>query len=215
MKYFLSALALPFLVAQSTAAQSVNRVNCGVVPGQNLVVFVGKKIEIREFTPELDPGAVLLDNAFRAKYRVLEVFCGQLDTQDVEFEVYDHYGTPHFAEFETVLLFLTRYGKRLVHQKYLYAPVYETANGSWAGCGDPYQFEPSVHRGPIRAKRITYRHPVTFSVRGLSEKDIQERYPAAFFKRRGDTVVCHSGALVDDLFRVKRNGVLRARGLFR
>ena len=196
-------------------AQVVDRKTCGVVPGENLVVFVGRKLSVRQFQPTVAPGTFLMDNAFRARYQVLQVFCGELRSPQIEFEAYDHYGTPTFAEFETVVLFVSREDGRFVHQKYLYANVYETTDGSWAGCGDPYQFESDVHRGRIQAKPVQFKRPVTFSVVGLSEKEIRARYSPKFFTRRGDSVICKAGATLAEIFAVNRNGVLKARELFR
>ena len=158
---------------------------------------------------------MLLDNAFRARYRVLQVFCGDLTRPEIRFDVYDHYGTPPFAQFETVLLFVSRDSGRFVQQKYQFAPVFETTDGSWAGCGDPYWFEPKVHRRQFQAKPVAFKRPPEFSVKQLSENEIRDRYPPAFFTRRNDVVVCRAGATVAEIFWIKRNGVLKARGLFR
>jgi hypothetical protein len=203
------------LAARPALSQAIDRATCGVVPDQNLVVFVGKKLDVQPFTPELPTGSVPMDYAFRARYRVLEVLCGDVPTPEVEFEAYDHYGTPAFSRFETVLLFLSHADGRLFHEKYQYSDVYETSNGSWAGCGDPYKLEPEMHRGAIRAKPVTFKHPVTFSIRGLTEEQIRKWYPQDFFQRQDSVVVCRAGAPLSDLFAVKRAGVLKARGLFR
>jgi hypothetical protein len=202
------------LVARQAPTQVIDRATCGVVPDQNLIVFVGRKLDVQSFSPEYQPGSIPMDYAFRARYQVLDVLCGDLQTPEVEFEAYDHYGTPGFSKFETVLLFLSRADGRFYHQKYQYSDVYETRDGSWAGCGDPYKLEPDVHRGTIRAKPITYKQPVTFSVRGLTEEQIRKWYSPDFFHRQDSTVVCRAGAPVWDLFAVKRAGVLKARGLF-
>lgn len=208
----ISALAA---ATQLLPAQVVNAKTCGVAPGENLVVFVGRKLSVRQFQPAVPPGAFLLDHAFRARYHVLQVFCGALTSPQIEFEAYDHYGTPAFAQFETVVLFVSREDGQFVQQKYQYANVYETVDGSWAGCGDPYQFEPKVHRGRIRAKPVKFKRPVVFSVAGLSEKEIRRRYSPQFFTQRGDSVICTAGATLAEIFAVKRNGVLKARELFR
>jgi hypothetical protein len=211
----LAVLCAILLAAPPAFSQAIDRTTCGVVPGQNLVVFVGKKRDVQPFEPDLPPGSVPFDYAFRARYQVLQVFCGDLQTPEVEFEAYDHYGTPAFATFETVLLFLSRANGRFFHQKYQYSDVYESADGSWAGCGDPYKLEPEVHRGAIHAQPITYKHPVTFSVRGLTEEEIRRWYPPDFFQRQDSAVMCRAGSPLLDLFAVKRAGVLKARGLFR
>ena len=211
----LAVLFAMLLAPWPALAQAIDRATCGVVPNQNLIVFVGKKLDVQPFTPELPPGSISMDYAFRARYRVLDVVCGDVPTPEVEFEAYDHYGTPAFSQFETVLLFLLRADGRLFHEKYQYSDVYETADGSWAGCGDPYKLEPDMHRGAIRPRPVTFKRLVTFSIRELSEQDIRKWYPADLFQRQDSVVVCRAGASLSDLFAVKRAGVLKARGLFR
>ena len=214
MTRIFSVLIAILLGSRPAGSQATDTKPCGVAFGQSLVVFVGKKLDVRPFTPTVPDGHVLLDNAFRARYRVLQYVCGNLPAQEIEFEAYDHYGSPAFAEFDTVLLFVSWADGRLVHQKYQYVDVYETSDGSWAGCGDPYRLEPEVHRGAIRAKPMAFKRPVSFSVRDLNQAEIRRRYPPEFFERTGDTVTCRAGTPLADLYAIKRNGVLKARGIF-
>lgn len=204
----------PLSDSQRTADTSF-RATCGVAPGQNLAVFVGRKLELQEIQPDVPPGRLLMDEVFRARYKVLQVYCGDLTTPEVEFEVADHYGRPVFENFDTVLLFLSRAKGKWYHEKYQFQDVYATSDGSWAGCGDPYKYENDVNRGPLRARPIEFKQRVTFPLRGLSRDEIRERYPADLYERRGDRVLCRAGAPLDDLFAVKRDGVLKARELFR
>lgn len=202
-------------LSSPAAGQPVDSRTCGVNPGENLIVFVGQKIELRKVAePHVDEHGWQMDYKFRATYEVFDLVCGDYASPQIKFDIYDHYGTPEFAQFETVLLYVSRYDGRLVHQKYAYDAVYETTDGSWAGCGDPYKNDPEVHRGSIRAEPIDYEREVSFSVSGLSEAEIQKRYPSEYFRRKGDVVICEAGARVADLFAIKREGVLKARGLF-
>lgn len=211
----LLAILLALSFTRNAFAQPVNRQTCGVAPGHNLVVFVGRKVDVRAAASDAPAGLILLDNKFHARYRVLEVLCGDLDSGEVAFDVYDHYGSPAFAAFETVLLFLSRDGDRFFHQKYQYRDVYLTVDGSWAGCGDPYALDAGVQRRSARAQSLTFKDSVSFSVHGLSEREVQQRFPATFFDRRGDRVVCRAGVTLGTIFAIKRDGVLKARGLFR
>ena len=212
----LTTLALLVASASSVAwSQTREAPSCGEKSGVRLIVFVGSRIDIRPVgtaQPPLQP--FLLDQKFVATYKVLQVLCGSSSSPQIEFDVYDHYGTPAFAAFDTVLLYVSEQGGHLVHEKYLYDPVYRTEDGSWAGCGDPYagiSWAPSeeVHAVPVR-----FKHEVTFSVASMTEEQIRERYPPQFFTRRGERVVCTAGAGIADLFRAKRSSVLTARGLF-
>lgn len=183
-------------------------------PPENLIVFVGRRIAVEEFEPEVEDGYVLMDLAFLARYEVLSVVRGQYPDRVIEFEAYDHYGYPPFATYQTSLLFVSRNDDgTLYHQKYQYFPVYETSIGRWFGCGNPYRFEPDRHHGDLQAQDIEFDPPVTFSLKGLSGREIRERYPLKYFRRSRTVATCVKGNDVENLVRVKLRGVLRARGI--
>jgi hypothetical protein len=73
-------------------------------PGANLFAFVGRKIDLRKVNDVPKANVLLLDSHFVARYRVLEIVYGNSPGPEVTFDVYDHYGTPAFAKFETALL---------------------------------------------------------------------------------------------------------------
>lgn len=105
--------------------------------------------------------------------------------------MYDHYGEPGFAHYDTVLMFVRRFGK-LYHEKYVFVPVYLTVDGRWASCGDAEQWE------------IGYKHepklrpvPVEFADKVVDEA---ARRP------------CVAGNYIEDLLSLKRNGILKNRG---
>ena len=200
---------------RDTARTAAPAPSCGAASGNDLAVFVGQKRDVRQIEPELPPGAVAFDNVYRARYAVVHVLCGDITDAEVEFDAADHYGQPGFSQFETVLLVLARHAGRWYHEKYQFQDVYETTDGSWSGCGDPYKYEPEMHRGALRARPVTFRREVSFPLQGLTETQIAERYPPDYFDRVGDRVVCKAGAPLADLFAAKRDGVLRARELFR
>jgi hypothetical protein len=157
---------------------------------RDLIVFVGKRLSVTAQPHTLEDG---LDRKFEAHYRVLQLVFGQYDRREIFFTVYDHYGRPGFARYDTALMFVARYEGKLYHEKYLFTPVYATAEGRWAGCGDPYRFEPSVHRGDIKPVRIKFANTVKQDKTGKP---------------------CTQGNYVEELFLIKKNGILKARGWF-
>jgi len=207
-------LASAFLCGSWAQAQSAAPPRCGEEPSETLLVFVGRRIDLKPVSNEAPPGSVILDLKYLARYRILHVLCGLFPSDTIEFEVYDHYGTPAFAEFETVLLYVSRYNGRMIHQKYMYNPVYGTTDGGWAGCGDPYELD-EVHRGEVRAARVRFKTEVSFPIANLTEAQIKELFPSEYFVRRRNRVVCTAGARIQDLFAIKRDGFLRARGIFK
>jgi hypothetical protein len=182
---------------------------------QNLLVFVGKKVTIEKV-----PGRYgINDSQYKARYQVLQVVHGQYRDSMIEFTAFDHYGFPRFGRYETALLYVTMRRSwllqpRYFHEKYQYQPVYSTADGRWAGCGDPYYFD-EVHRGKIQAQVIDFKPEVTIDVAKIPPVKVEEAYPKAFFDYRKDVVICRKGVFLDDLFTVKREGVLKARGIFK
>ena len=67
----------------------------------------------------------------------------------------------------------------------------------------------------MRARAIEFRPQVTFSVVGLTGDEVKKRYPPEYYIRRGNVVTCMAGAYAEELFEIKRDGVLKARGVFK
>jgi hypothetical protein len=157
------------------------------IPERDLIVFVGKELSLEEQKPEKDPS----DAKFKARYQVLKVVFGSYNKEEISFTVYDHYGRPEFAKYETALLFVSSYEGELYHEKYQFFDVYPTKNSRWATCGDPYKFD-DAHRGSLKPEKIDF----VGNVKGASGP-------------------CTEGNYIEDLFKVKKEGVLKTRGLFK
>ena len=155
----------------------------------DLIVFVGERLSVTPQPSEPDS----MDEKFEARYRVLKIVFGRYNDSEISFTVYDHYGSPRFAKYDTALMFVSRYEGKLYHEKYQFFPVYPTQDGRWASCGDLYRNEPPDHQGSLRPVPIEFATPVS---------DEQTQQP------------CIEGNYVEDLFAVKKNGVLKARGWF-
>lgn len=67
--------------------------------------FVGEKIDIAPIPYK--PGD--FDNGVKATYKICQPVYGNYNKEKIEFEAYDHYGTPKFVEYKTVLLFVSGY----------------------------------------------------------------------------------------------------------
>lgn len=154
-----------------------------------------------------------MDLAFLARYEVLSIVRGEYVGKTIDFEVYDHGGFPNFANFEIVLLFVSLPDDgSYYHQKYQYIPVYPTADDTWAGCGDPYARESDVHLGSIEAHDIKFDPPLVFDLRGLTQSEIRTQYPRAYFRRSRTSAECIKGNTLEELLKVKFDGVLGTRG---
>jgi len=186
--HFFTGLSVAFMFAGCSSRSKEQVTN--FVPERDLIVIVGKRLNVTEQRTEQD----VMDQKFEARYRILQLVFGKYEGDEITFSAYDHYGYPKFARYDTVLLFISRYQGKLYHEKYQFYDVYPTKDGRWATCGDPYKYELEVHRGNLKPVEIQFTTDVNNeSVAGS----------------------CTQGNYVEDLFQVKKNGVLKARGLFK
>jgi hypothetical protein len=181
---------------------------------KGLHVFVGSKVSIEPFDPKYPEGTIIMDNAFKAKYRIVQAIYGEYKTDTIEFEVYDHYGTPAFSKFDNVLLYVSEGNNgKLCHEKYMFSPVYETKGGKWAG---PYESDDYQHaynkNTKVRPQEMEYVDKVEFPISGLEASQVKEHFPAPYFRIERDKAVSVMGNYVEDLFTLKLNGYLKARG---
>ena len=156
---------------------------------RDLIVFVGKRLSVKKQATEA--GLYSMDEKFEARYRVLQLVFGRYESAEITFTVYDHYGIPPFAQYETALMFVTRHEGRLYHEKYQFFPVHPTVDGRWASCGDPDLWEGRFHHGKLKPVPLKFAGQVTDETTGRP---------------------CTEGNYVEDLLRMKKNGVLKARG---
>ena len=195
---------LLFIIAQPCMAEENSK----------YFVFVGEKISLEPVPPKA--GKIPFDERFLAKYRVLEPFRGTYKGTEIEFTVFDHYGTPQFSKYKYVLLYVELYDGHYYHSKYQYSPLYKTKSGKWAGpySTDDYQHEYNKHT-TIRPEIIEFTEPVVIDIPSfLTANEAKASYPAPFYKIEGNKAIAVYGNYVDELFRLKQNGVLRARGDF-
>jgi len=182
---------------------------------QNLYVFVGEKISVEEFEPALEDGRILMDSAFRARYKVIDNVYNQLSTDTIEFIAYDHYGIPAFSNFEHVLLYIVKTEEGYVHSKYLYSPLFKTKDNEWAA---PYQSSDYNHPYnsdiDIEPIRIEWQSPPSFKAEDHQLNNLDNSFPEPFYQIDGRTVTAIYGNYIEELFSLKKQGVLKARGYF-
>jgi hypothetical protein len=188
----------------------------GQTEKNRLFVFVGEKISVTPFDPKVPEGTIIMDNAFQARYKVIQSVFGAYDNDTIEFEVYDHYGEPPFSKFAFALLYVSRRKDgKLYHEKYMYSDVYRTVDGRWAG---PYESQDYNHdfnkNTTVKPEPILFKEPVSFDITQLDKEIIQEYYPEPYFKIRDGRAYVEMGNYIEDLFKLKRDGFLKARGLF-
>lgn len=180
-------------------------------------VFVGEKIDVHRIIILPNPNAIMMDEAFEATYRVVHNVYGDYPQDTIRFRVYDHYGTPGFAKFQRVLLYVSEYDGKLYHEKYQFSPVFKASNGRWAGpyaTGD-YQ-HPYLEKEPTQVKpeKIPFGPDAFIDITGYAPEIARKQFPEPYYRLEGNRAIPVLGNYVEDLFQLKKDGVLKARGLF-
>lgn len=177
-----------------------------------LFVFVGERLNVEEVPWEKG----MMDTKIKARYKVLESVYGECQDEVIDFVAYDHYGIPPFIKYKHVLMYLSRNESGWYMEKYMYDPLFRTKDGRWAGpYSDDYD-HPNNKGTTIQPEKTSFEEKVGFSVKFVDEnkKECILSFPSPYFNQVGDSAFAVYGNYVIDLFRLKKEGVLKARELF-
>jgi len=196
----------------------------GQTPKDSLIVFAGEKIEIRHIEKPLTETIiegndtntyVRIDREYLAKYKILQLIHGSYQSDTIEFTVYDHYGNPGFSNYKTVLLFVSKDNGRLYHEKYQYFDLYMTESGKWASpysSGDyNHPYKDSI---TVKPEIIPFVDKVFYSIEKMPADEIKKWFPQPFYRIEKKRAIAIYGNYLDDLFLLKQQTILKARGIF-
>lgn len=176
---------LTIVFLTSTLFLSFKPIHCQVATPESFMVFVGEKISFEPILPK--DGEIPFDRGFKAKYKILKKLYGNYSADTIVFESYIHKGNvPGFSECKNPLLYLSKENGKWYQEKYQYDEVFPTKNGRWAGIGKSQEYGHSNNKDVKIAPEN-----ILFSDGQLS-----------------------TGNYAEDLFYLRKNGVLKARGLF-
>lgn len=206
MKRILLLIFVTFIFSLPTYAQELKE--------PNLYVFVGEKISVEQFEPELEEGVIMMDKSFRARFKVLKPVYNNLPADTLEFLSYVHLGEPLFSHFEHSIIFVIKSNEGYIHARYLSSPVYKTENGKWAVPYDATAYNHQDNNTNIVPERIDWKTHPKFDAGGIPSHELHELYPPPFYKVKGDTAIAVYGNYLWDLFLLRKHTVLKARGYF-
>lgn len=185
-------------------------------PEENLIVFVGERLSVERLPRPPDPNTLMMDEGFKAKFRIKQLVYGRYDGEIIEFKAYDHYGRPGFDNYPHSLLFVSREDGKLYQQKYQFYPVFRGRSGDWAGCAATNPREAGDRRGIATAGPVGFGRDAFYPLDRQRMKELKARgwFAQPDFRIEGDKAYCLTGTSVHKLFEVKKRGVLKARGMF-
>jgi hypothetical protein len=176
-----------------------------------LFVFVGEKLEFKELPSE----AGSMDAGYKAKYKVIQRVYGDYSNKEIEFIAYSHKGIPEFQDYRHVLLFVSENEGMYYHEKYQYFDVYKTSNNRWASSYKGYEYrKASYNNTSVKPEKIDFVETVAYPIEKQIDTRAYPKYPEPYYKIIGDSAYAIYGNYVEELFKLKKDGVLTARGLF-
>ena len=202
------------LVSQYAGSRDGDPAKTGYSPEEkkeepvDTVIRNGKKVAMKTVT-------ISMDSRYVAKYKVLELVYGNFKEDTIEFIVYDHYGQPGFSKYKTALLYVSNYKGQLYHEKYMYSDVYKTVDGRWAGTYESQDYNHENNENTtVKPEPISFKEPVSFDLKNLDKESIKRFYPEPYFIIKKGKAYPVMGNYIQELFQLKRDGYLRARGIF-
>jgi hypothetical protein len=206
------------LILLSLLVASINSI--GQNNSDTLFVFVGKKISTKMISrPKPDKNQIVFYIKYRSKYEVLENVYNQLENRVVEFYDFSHTGMRELSTSKNALLFIYKSKGKFYHIRFQQFDVYKTVAGRWASFGDPFYFDEKFRdsvKTKINIAKIDCPQPVTFKINSSWDSlKIKEVFPAPYFKVHRMIATGHMGCYVEDLFIVKKEGILKQLGYFK
>lgn len=193
---------------------------------KKIYAFVGEKIyienyikpqAIEDYKINVSEGDTLrkpfiqMDYGYKAKYKVIKNVNNEIKASEVEFIAFDHHGIPPFSKGKNALLFLIKENEKFYHCKYQYFEVFKTSDNKWAGIYDKIKYKNTT----IKPVKIDFKADVTIILNDYLKKHRYFLFPKKYFKHIDNKVVTNYGNYVEDLFSIKKEGILKARGYFK
>ena len=176
-------------------------------------VFIGEKISLDIVQPKEEE--ISFDEQYLVKYKIIKPYIGSYSGKEIEFTVFDHYGPPAFSKYKHVLLYVVLHEGKYYHSKYMFSPLYKTKTDKWAGTYSVYDYSHSYNKNTtIKPRIIDFSTPVVVDITDYDEEQRKMWFPEPYYKIEGNKALAVYGNSLDELFLLRQNGVLKARGDF-
>jgi hypothetical protein len=172
--------------------------------------FIAERLSI---TPINTCEQFTFNDGVDCRYKVIKNLYGNYKHDTANFKAYYHEGPPSFARFKYIIVFVSEYCGQLYQEKYQFFDVYQTKNGRWASPGDPYRFDKYIKDKVVKAVPLSFDASLSFDTAfNISRPSIT--YEEPYFETREGKAYPLMGAYAEDLFEIKKDGVLKARKIF-
>lgn len=197
---------------------------CSNSIGQSLndsvFVFVGEKVSIKKIRqPNLSKGQIHLYSKYRLKFKVIQNVHNVLEQKRIVFYADAHLGLRELPTNKHSLLFLVLENGQYKLIRFQFFDVYKTTDGRWVSCGDPFyldkKFKDSI-KSVIQIVKPVFSRPVTFKINpSMDSASVKDVFREPYFKVDGKVATGVMGCYVEDLFTLKKEGILKELGFFK
>jgi len=201
----------------------------GQIEIDSLFVFTGKKISIKKIKDFEDKKTqidiivvndsiiyietpnVIQDYKYRAKFKIIEQFKGDLPDKKIEFDLYNHYGKPKLSKSNTFLLFVIKIDGEFQLLKYAHHRVYETENEKFAIPYDKNEYRnQNVPLLKIEPKKINFKQVPEFRIYEDDSPDwVKRTYPKPYYRIEKNKAIPIFGNYIEDYIKLRLNGTLK------
>lgn len=178
---------------------------------RKLHVFIAEKIAVKRVDLYYCNYVRIIDGRYESKYKIIKNMYGDYKGDTISFVAFDHYGTPPFSKYKYVMIFVNEGCGKFTHEKYQFFDVYPTTDGRWARPGDPYRYDQKFAK-EVQPAKLSFKDSLSFDVSNEYPHVINKEYPEPYFKIENGRAYPLIGAYAEDLFEIKKNGVLKAIG---
>lgn len=175
-----------------------------------LHIIIAQKIKLKSIENQHCKGVIPFDSEYTAKYRIIENLYGDYKKDTITFTVYDHNGYPQFANYDTVLLYISEYCGNLVHVKYQFSDLYKTIDGRWASPLSPWEYENLKGNEVSNYVKINFDNSIRYSL-----TDLGRAVPKEYFETDNTNAIPIYGRYAEDIIAQMKDGKLKSFGFFK
>jgi len=175
-------------------------------------VFIGQKVSVKSAPDIYYCNIIKFDAESVAEYKVLQNIHGKFPGDTARFSVFVHDG-PIFFDYKYVMLFVTDYCGKMIHEKYQFFEVYPTVDNRWAFPGDPYLYDQRIKDKIVKPVPVAFRDDLRFDTKKFYYLNPRPVYTAPYYQVENSIARPLVGTYPEDLLKIKSEGMLKARGI--
>lgn len=181
----------------------------------NLYAFVGKKISVEEFDPNLNNEEITIDSitgektiktryimdyGYIAKYLLIENVFNNLNRDTIEFLAYDHYGRPGFEDYDTVLLYISKSKneEHYFHQKYQYDQMFTDKKGRYYTYPKFLGTMYSAYKDSLNGFNSDIKN-VKYPINHIDKENLEVYYPKKFYSYKDGFAYPTKGVYLNEI----------------